>query len=128
MTMLRLLSESVSKVIQEKEEMNTDARKPRFYRLATKLELTQREKGAFLFILVSNVGRYFPPPPSTVNQGEIRAFVYHISKYSGMNSQEIMNFLDPSRVHMQQVFFYFLLLFLLLVKPHPLLFFSFSGR
>jgi len=101
--------------LKHSKEVSNHSQKfiPRYVRLTEKFGFSEKEKIALMYILVCNIGRSFPPPPSSVNQIDIRTMIFHVSKYSQMNSTEIMQFLLPSRPHMQQACFILLNFFYL---------------
>eukprot|EP01083_Nonionella_stella_P096037 269781_1 len=75
---------------------------PRLERLATKLALTDKEKTAFQYIILHNIGIKFP-----FNQRSYdgRGMLRNMAIIGNMSSREVLNFLSPNRRHMKDGLF-----------------------
>jgi len=93
-------------LLEEKlKKNNVEGRSlPRVLRLATKLDLTTKETRAMQFILLSNVGKDFPPPPSSLGSSlDMRTMCHYVANFANLSAREMLEFLRPSRLHMKQV-------------------------
>ena len=106
-----ILSQSASKDIEENDTIiittNSDEPKQKYYlprleRLAQRLKLTEKEKTAFQYIILHNIGIKFP---SNQRSYDGRGMLRNMAIIGNMSSREVLNFLSPNRKHMKDGLF-----------------------
>eukprot|EP00177_Eucheuma_denticulatum_P008630 GFKZ01015705.1.p1 GENE.GFKZ01015705.1~~GFKZ01015705.1.p1 ORF type:complete len:1234 (-),score=182.58 GFKZ01015705.1:566-4000(-) len=76
--------------------------KPRLYRLADHLNLTEGEIRAFMFIVLSCAGIEVPGAEDRRQGIRAKAELFNCREFSGLEGHQLLDFLSPSRVHFSQ--------------------------
>lgn len=76
--------------------------KPRLYRLAEHLHLSNGEVRAFIFIVLSCAGVEVPGAEDRRQDVRTKAELYNCREFSGLEGHQLLDFLSPSRAHFAQ--------------------------
>lgn len=76
--------------------------KPRLYRLANALQLTDAEIRAFVFIVLSCAGIEVPGAEDRRQGMRAKAELYNCREFARMQGHQLLDFLSPSRKHFSQ--------------------------
>lgn len=76
--------------------------KPRLYRLAEHLQLSEGEVRAFVFIVLSCAGVEVPGAEDRRQDVRTKAELHNCREFSGLEGHQLLDFLSPSRAHFAQ--------------------------
>lgn len=76
--------------------------KPRLYRLATRLSLSDEEVRAFVFIILTCTGMDGPPADERRQTPRPRSELFTCRQFANMHGHQLLHFLSPGRVHFAQ--------------------------
>lgn len=76
--------------------------KPRLYRLADRLSLTELEIRAFVFIILTCTGMDGPPADERRQTPRPRSELFTCRQFANMDGHQLLHFLSPSRKHFVQ--------------------------
>jgi hypothetical protein len=102
---------SLETSLEERLQMHNDRklecveslpRLPRLVRLLPKLKVSKAEELAIQYVVLHNVGTHFPPPDS---RSERRGMLRNMASLCGLTSKQVLDFIGPSRIHIQDGLF-----------------------